>query len=104
MLVFCCMAKLTAEEVDHIAKLSRLALAEEEKERYSNQLSSVLAYVEQLNEVNTDNVEATANVTGLSNVFREDIVAEDDCLSHDDIAKNAPEFKDGHFVVPGVFE
>lgn len=98
------MAKLSAEEVDHIAKLSRLALTEEEKERYSGQLSSVLAYVEQLNEVNTDNVEATANVTGFTNVYREDSITESDCLSHEDIAKNAPEFQDGHFVVPGVFE
>jgi len=97
------MAKLSLEEVEYIAKLSRLELSKEEKERYSEQLSSVLEYVEQLKKVDTENVEGTANVTGLSNIEREDKIVESG-VTHEDIAKNAPEFKDGFFVVPGVFE
>ncbi len=97
------MAKLSIDEVEHIAKLSKLSLTGEEKELYSEQLSSVLAYVEQLSQVNTDSVLPTANITGLENIYREDEVIESG-ISHDDIAKNAPEFKDGSFVVPGVFE
>ena len=97
------MAKLSTEEVEHIAKLSRLKLGDEEISKYQEQLSSVLSYVEQLSEVDTDNVEPTANVTGLSNIEREDKV-EPSGIAHNDIAKNAPEFKDGFFVVPGVFE
>ncbi|MFA7253666.1 MAG: Asp-tRNA(Asn)/Glu-tRNA(Gln) amidotransferase subunit GatC [Patescibacteria group bacterium] len=97
------MPKLTAEEVLHIARLSKLELSKEETGKYQEQLSSILAYVEQLNEVDTDGVEPTANVTGLENVEREDIV-EPSGITHEDIAKNAPEFKDGSFIVPGVFE
>lgn len=97
------MAKLDIEQVKHIARLSRLELTGAEEEQYSKQLSSVLSYVEQLQEVKTDDVEPTANVTGLSNVSRDDSI-EESGIGYDDIAKNAPEFKDGYFVVPGVFE
>lgn len=97
------MSKLLLDDVKHIAKLSRLELSEEEVGKYQGQLSSVLSYVEQLNEVNTDSVEPTANVTGLSDIEREDKV-EPSGITHADITKNAPEFKDGFFVVPGVFD
>jgi len=97
------MAKLSKEEIEHIAKLSRLDLSSEEKERYSRELSAVLAYVDQLSEVDTETVEPTANVTGLQNIWRDDSV-ESSGITHDDIELNAPEFKDGFFVVPGVFE
>jgi len=97
------MAKLTNEEVEHIAGLSKLELTTEEKELYREQLSSVLSYVDLLSEVDTENVAPTANVTGLENVTRNDeIVASG--FEYDDIKQNAPEFKDGSFVVPGVFE
>jgi aspartyl-tRNA(Asn)/glutamyl-tRNA(Gln) amidotransferase subunit C len=97
------MAKLSIEEVEHIAKLSKLTLTDDEKELYAKQLSSVLEYVDQLSEVDTAGVEPLANVTGLSNVFREDIVVSSG-ISHDDIALNAPKFENGNIVVPGVFE
>lgn len=97
------MLKLDIDQIEHIAKLSKLELSEEEKELYAGQLSSVLDYVGELSEIDTENVEPTANVTGLSNVWRDDKIEKSD-INHDDIAKNAPEFKDGNFVVPGVFE
>lgn len=97
------MSKLTISEVEHIATLSKLELTEAEKSLYADQLSSVLDYVSQLSEVDTDNVEATANVTGLSSVFRDDEI-EVSGISHADIAKNAPDFDGNNIVVPGVFE
>jgi len=97
------MAKLSVEEIEHIAKLSRLELTAEEKELYAGQLSEVLGYVSQLNEIDTENVDGTSNVTGLSNIYRDDAV-EPSGISHDDIKINAPEFDGGNFVVPGVFE
>lgn len=97
------MSKLDIQTIEHIAKLSKLELTKDEKKLYSEQLSSVLDYVEQLSAVDTENVEPAANITGLSNVFREDAV-EESGVSHEEIEKNAPEFKDGSFVVPGVFE
>lgn len=68
---YTCM-KLTKEQVEHIAKLARLKLSEAEIAKFQTQLSGILDYVEQLNEVGTDNVEPTAQVTGLTNVTRED--------------------------------
>lgn len=66
--------QLTKKQVEHIAKLARLDLSEAEIAKFQTQLSGILDYVEQLNEVNTDNVEPTAQVTGLTNVKREDKV------------------------------
>lgn len=63
---------LERKDIEHIAKLARLDLTEEELEKYGQQLSGVLDYIDQLREVDTENVEPTAQVTGLSNVFRDD--------------------------------
>ena len=63
---------LNAEQVQHIAKLSRLGIGAEEGEKFAKQLSEILAHMEMLNEVNTDKVEPTSQVTGLTNVTRED--------------------------------
>ena len=68
--------KLSKEEIEAIAALARLELTEEEKAKYSEQLSAVLSYMDILNEVNTDGVEETTQVTGLTNVIREDVVVE----------------------------
>jgi aspartyl-tRNA(Asn)/glutamyl-tRNA(Gln) amidotransferase subunit C len=65
---------LSGEQVQHIAKLARLGLGEGEGEKFAKQLSEILAYMEMLNEVNTDKVEPTSQVTGLTNVTREDKV------------------------------
>lgn len=66
--------KLDISDIEHIADLARLHLSEEEKARYAEQLSAVLGYVEMLNEVDTTGVEETCQVTGLEDVFREDVV------------------------------
>lgn len=66
--------KLTKEQVLHVAKLARLGLREDEISKFQTQLSGILDYVEMLNEVNTDGIEPTAQVTGLKNVTEEDIV------------------------------
>lgn len=67
-------SKLSQEEVRRIADLARIELTENEKEKYAEELSSVLGYFEQLKEVKTEGVELTSQVTGLVNVAREDIV------------------------------
>jgi len=66
--------QLTKEEIQHIAELSRLELSEEEIEKYRNQLGSILEYVKILDEVKTDKIELTAQVSGLIDVFRDDVV------------------------------
>lgn len=64
--------KLTKDQVKHVAALARLGIEEKEVEKFQTQLSGILDYVEQLNEVNTDNIEPTAQVTGLKNIMRSD--------------------------------
>ena len=97
------MAKITAEEIRHIAKLSRLDLTDDEVSLFGDQLSGVLEYVAELQKVDTGKVADCNNVTGLENVWRDDTVVASD-ISTDDVAKNAPKFENGSFVVPGVFE
>lgn len=96
------MSKLSIKDVEHIAKLSRLELSGSEKEKFADQLSQILEYVSQLNEVDTKNVEPTAQVTGLVNVTEEDKII-DSGVDYKDIEKNAPDFEEGSYKVPGVF-
>lgn len=63
---------LNTKDIDHIADLARLELTEAEKKQYQEQLSSVLDYIDQLKEVDTESAEITAQVTGLKNVYRQD--------------------------------
>ena len=64
--------KLSAEEIKHIAELSRLDLSDEEVEKYRVELGKILEYVKILNEVETKKVDITAQVSGLMDVFRKD--------------------------------
>ena len=68
------MTALTSDQVRHIAKLARLNLEEKDVEKFAKELSAILSYVEKLQEVDTKKVEPTAQVTGLSSVFREDVI------------------------------
>lgn len=65
---------ITNEEIKHIAELSRLKLTAEEEKNLGAELGSILKYIEKLNQVKTDNIEPTAQVSGLSDVLRGDEV------------------------------
>ena len=93
--------KLSKQEVEKIAKLSRLELTDEEKERFTQQLSAVLDYFEKLKGVNTDNVEITAQVTGLENVYRDDEVKQ--CNFQKDLVNQAAEHEDNLIKTKSVF-
>jgi len=94
--------KLSKEEVEHVAKLARLAVSEEEKEAFSRQLSEILTYVGKLNELDTSKIEPTSHVLDLNNVFRDDIVRES--LPPEDVLANAPDRENNHFRVPKIIE
>lgn len=94
--------KLTLDQVKKVSKLANLPISKEEDMVYSEQLSKILDYIDQLGKVNTSSVEPTFNVTGLSNVLSEDEVRTS--LSQEEALKNAPKNKDGFFVTKGVFE
>ncbi|OGJ58341.1 hypothetical protein A2881_02580 [Candidatus Peribacteria bacterium RIFCSPHIGHO2_01_FULL_55_13] len=68
------MTKLSATQVRHIAKLARLEIGDDEVEKYAKELSAILAYIDQLSEVDTSKVQATAQVTGIKNGMRPDVV------------------------------
>lgn len=93
---------LSRDQVKHIAKLSRLNLTDAEIDKYGAQLSHVLEYISQLNEIDTSSVEPTVNTTGLINVVRDDIAQES--LSREQALANAAEQNEGFFVVPNVFD
>ena len=93
--------KLSKKEVENIAKLSRLDLNEEEKKLFASQLSEVLNYVEKLKEVNTENVEITAQVTGLENVYRNDEISQ--CDYQKDLVKQAGEHEGDLIKTKSVF-
>ncbi|MCX7842250.1 MAG: Asp-tRNA(Asn)/Glu-tRNA(Gln) amidotransferase subunit GatC, partial [Clostridia bacterium] len=64
--------KITKDTIEHVAGLSRLNLTEEEKERLTYEMENIINYVDKLNELDTSNVQPTAHVIPIKNVFRED--------------------------------
>lgn len=91
---------ITIQDVEHVAKLARLDLTEEEKVKFSKQLGNVLKYVEQMNEVDTSNVEPLSHVVDFNNVMREDEIHYD--CSKEELMMNAPEEENGFFKVPKI--
>lgn len=94
--------KIDEQQVRHISHLARLQPTDEEVTRFCEQLSAILEYVEQLNEVDTDNVEPTAHALPISNVFRQDEIAPS--LSPDQALANAPQRDGSFFAVPKVLD
>lgn len=94
--------KITKQEVEHVAKLARLELSEQEKEKLTDQLSNILTYVDKLNELDTKGVEPTSHVLDIKNVMRDDAVVES--LTQEQALANAPEKAAGHYKVPKIIE
>ncbi len=96
--------KLSIDDVSHIAKLARLELTDGEKRMYAEQLSVVLEYIEMLDEVDTEGVEETCQVTGLSNIVRKDEVIECDKDTRDKLKALFPEREGNLLKVKKVFD
>lgn len=77
------MSALTRDQVLRIAQLARLTLKQEEIDTMTKELSSILTYIDVLNEVDTSSVEPTAQVTGLTNTLRDDVVIPSSARSDD---------------------
>lgn len=92
--------KITPKDVEHVALLSRLELSEPDKANYTETLNAILDYMEVLNRVDTANVQPTAHVLPLKNVFREDKLHP--TLEKELVLANAPEEEDGCFKVPRI--
>lgn len=97
------MSSVSKENIEHIARLARIELTEEEKERFTKELSSILDYVNQLNKVDTSKIEGISQVTGLENIMREDI--EDEIRDKRyKLLNEAPERKGDYIKVPKILE
>ncbi len=94
--------KISKQEVEHVAKLARLELTEQEKEKLTDQLSNILTYVEKLNELDTKGIEPTSHVLDIRNVMRDDVSRPS--LPQDRALANAPEKAAGHYKVPKIIE
>jgi aspartyl-tRNA(Asn)/glutamyl-tRNA(Gln) amidotransferase subunit C len=88
--------------VDHVARLARLDLSEEERERMGVELTHILAHAERVQRLDLDGVEPTAHTVPLKNVARPDEVTP--CLSQTDALSGAPAVEDGRFRVPRLIE
>ena len=89
-------------DVDHVARLARLALTPEEKARIGEQLAKILTYIDTLNRLDTEGVEPTTHAVPVVNVMRDDEVGP--CLPPDEALANAPDRVDGCFRVPRIIE
>ena len=94
--------KIDKNTINKIARLSRIKLEDKESEDYIKDLNHILDWVEQLNEVNTDNVEPLSNISSSTLPKREDVSK--DINSNEEILENAPDKLEGFFAVPKVVE
>ena len=93
---------VSIEEVKKISKLAKLEFKDEELEKFTSQMNEILDYMEQLNEINTDDIEPLYHVIELGNVLKDDEV--EPSYSREEILKNAPVKSDGFIIVPRVIE
>lgn len=91
---------VTLKDVEHVATLARLTFTEEEKHKLVSHLNRVLQYMDQLNTLDTSNVEPLSHVIELSNVFREDELKPS--VTREEALKNAPARTEKFFKVPKV--
>jgi aspartyl-tRNA(Asn)/glutamyl-tRNA(Gln) amidotransferase subunit C len=94
--------RISEEDVERVAKLARLEITESEKETFSRHLSSILTYMETLKALDTEGVEPVPTIFEQSSLFREDRAG--GSLSPNKALANAPERRDGFFVVPRIIE
>ncbi|MBE5821013.1 MAG: Asp-tRNA(Asn)/Glu-tRNA(Gln) amidotransferase subunit GatC [Clostridiales bacterium] len=93
---------ITKEQLKHIANLSNLSFNDEELEKYLVDMTGIVDFVNQLNEINTDDVEITTSILGEYNIFREDEIKES--FDRELLIQNAPDSQDGMFKIPRVIE
>lgn len=94
--------KITREQVEHVANLARLNLTEEEKEQMITDMGVIIEFANRINEMNIDDINPTAHVIPINNVFREDNV--NPSFSRDELLSNAPNKENGCYSVPRIVE
>ena len=97
------MSEITASDITLLAKLANLNITKEEIELYREQISDIVHYVDQLQQVDTSGVSPLLQTTNLVNIFHEDETDKKSCFSSKQALSNAPEVQDDQFVVEAVF-
>lgn len=90
--------QITPDLIKYLESLARITLTEKEEKKVGDELQDILTYIDMLNELDTDGVEAMSHCFPVTNVMREDEVQPS--MTPDEITANAPESQDGCFVVP----
>ena len=96
--------KITRKDVDYVARLARLKLTEEEKEKFALQLEAIISHIDQLKELDTSAIQPTSHVLELKNAWRDDKVLKSSEELLEDILRNAPEREGNFFKVKKVIE
>jgi aspartyl-tRNA(Asn)/glutamyl-tRNA(Gln) amidotransferase subunit C len=96
------MSAISREEVAHLARLSRLAVTDEELDRFAGQLDVILQAVARVGEVAAADIPPTSHSVPLTNVLREDVVV--DCLDRDEALAAAPDRAEDRFRVPRILD
>ncbi|UCH81781.1 MAG: Asp-tRNA(Asn)/Glu-tRNA(Gln) amidotransferase subunit GatC [Nitrospiraceae bacterium] len=89
-------------EIEHVALLARLKLSDREKELFSTQVGGIIDYIHKLNELDTSDVEPTAHVLPVRNVFREDTLRPS--LPRNKVLQNSPGKDESFYTVPKIIE
>src|SRR5271168_2694123 len=97
---FSAVSQISRDDVAHLAKLARLALTDDELDSYAGQLDAILTHVSQIQAVDVAGVEPTDNPLKAVNVTRPDQIVP--CLTQQQALAEAPEARDGRFVVPQI--
>ena len=93
---------ISEDTIEYVAALAKLKLEEEQKEKTIEDLNRILTYIDTMNELDTDGIEPMSHAFELKNVFREDVVTNEE--DTETLLANAPVKKDGCFVVPKTVE
>ena len=97
------MARLTKKDVKHVATLSNLDLTNSEIDKFLPQLSNIIKFIGELSKVDTKKVNPTTQVTGLTNVYRENDTPNEESLTQDEALSNTDSYN-GFFKVPAILE
>ena len=96
------MAAISREEVAHLARLSRLAVTEQELDQFAGQLDVILQSVARVGEVAADDIPPTSHSVPLTNIYRDDVVTP--CLTQEEALSGAPDSAEGRFRVPRILD
>lgn len=95
---------ITTAQVAHLAKLANLALSDDRKAKLATQIDTTFEYIKTLEEIDSSSLTETNQVTGLTNVLREDVVADSRTFTQAQALQNAKHTHNGYFMVSAIFE